>query len=141
MRYRMAILAVAFILLPRHTGGPTDPVARSAFVAEDGLASFYGRAFHGRRTASGIRFDMNAMHAAHPMLPFGTVIRVTNRDNGRFVDVTVVDRGPAPRMRAQGVIVDLSHAAARALDLLRVGKAPVRVNVVSIAPSKDGLGD
>jgi len=57
------------------------------------------------------------------------------------VDVTVVDRGPAPRLRAQGVIVDLSHAAARALGLLSVGKAPVRIDVVSIAPLKDGAAD
>src|SRR6187551_618830 len=66
-----------------------------ALETREGLASFCGREFHGRRTASGTRFDMNAMVAAHPSYPFGTRVRVTNLTNGRSSTVRVVDRGPA----------------------------------------------
>ena len=58
----------------------------------EGLASYYGREFHGKTTASGIRFDMNALVAAHPSYPFGTLLRVTNLANGRSATVRVVDR-------------------------------------------------
>jgi rare lipoprotein A len=78
-----------------------------------GIASWYGRRFHGRRTASGERFDMNSLTAAHRTLPFGTVVRVRSLDNGREVEVRINDRGP----HVAGRIIDLSHAAAKALDL------------------------
>jgi rare lipoprotein A len=78
-----------------------------------GVASWYGGRFHGRRTASGERFDLNALTAAHRTLPFGTVVRVRSLDNGREVDVRINDRGP----HVAGRIIDLSHAAAKALDL------------------------
>ena len=61
----------------------------------DGLATFYGEEFHGKTTASGVRFDMQAMVAAHPTYPFGTLVRVTNLANGRAVQVRIVDRGLA----------------------------------------------
>src|SRR5207237_8488018 len=86
-------------------------------VLGEGLASWYGLAFQGRRTASGERFDMNAFTAAHPSLPFGTRVLVRNPRNDRFVVVRINDRGPF----VPGRIIDLSHAAARALGMLGFG--------------------
>lgn len=86
-----------------------------------GKASWYGPGFHGKRTASGERFDMNELTAAHRTLPFGTLVRVLNPQNGREVVVRINDRGPRIRDR----IIDLSKAAAAAIDLLQVGEAPV----------------
>ena len=86
-----------------------------------GKASWYGPGFHGKRTASGERFDMNDLTAAHRTLPFGTRVRVRNHQNGREVVVRINDRGPWVGNR----IIDLSKAAAAALDLLQAGEAPV----------------
>jgi rare lipoprotein A len=97
----------------------------------EGLASYYGREFHGRLTASGVRFDMNAMTAAHPSYPFGTVLRVTNLANGRSASVRILDRGPAPQVRADGVIIDLSRRAAEVLQFIPQGRARVRVEVLA----------
>ncbi len=97
--------------------GATAPVDEAAAPLGDGVASWYGLPFHGRRTASGERFDMNAFTAAHPHLPFGTRVRVHNPHNGRSVVVRINDRGP----HVGGRIIDLSHAAARALGLLSRG--------------------
>ena len=111
--------------------GNAVPAAETSTAPELGFASYYARSFDGKRTASGVRFDSDAMHAAHPVLPFGTIVQVTNRDNGRAVTVTVVDRGPVKRLRDRGVVIDVSRAAARKLDFVRQGKAPVRLEVVS----------
>lgn len=86
-----------------------------------GMASWYGRGFHGRRTASGERFDQGDLTAAHRTLPFGTRVLVRNLRNGREVMVRINDRGPWARNR----IIDLSKAAAEALDMLQAGEAPV----------------
>jgi rare lipoprotein A len=86
-----------------------------------GKASWYGPGFHGERTASGERFDMNALTAAHRTLPFGTRVRVRNPQNGLEVVVRINDRGPHAKER----IIDLSKAAGAALDLLQVGEAHV----------------
>jgi len=91
-----------------------------------GRASWYGPGFHGKRTASGERFDMNELTAAHRTLPFNTRVRVRNIQNGREVIVRINDRGPQTRDR----VIDLSKAAGAALDLLQAGEAPV----VLIAP-------
>lgn len=90
-----------------------------------GTASWYGRQYHGRRTASGQVFDMHGHTAAHPTLPFGTRLLVTNLRNGRGVVLTVNDRGPF----AKGRIVDVTHHAAAELDFLRRGTARVRVQI------------
>ncbi|OEC47283.1 hypothetical protein A7D27_02065 [Pseudomonas sp. 1D4] len=90
---------------------------------EDGEASYYGARHHGKRTASGERFDQNALTAAHRTLPFGTRVKVTNLNNDRSVVVRINDRGPHVR----GRLIDLSRRAAEALDMLRSGVAPVRV--------------
>lgn len=89
----------------------------------EGTASYYGKAHHGKRTASGERFNQNALTAAHRTLAFGTRVRVTNLDNGRSVVVRINDRGPFGR----GRIIDVSKAAAEQLNMLRSGTAPVRL--------------
>jgi rare lipoprotein A len=94
--------------------------------ASDGKASWYGREQHGHLTASGERFDMYALTAAHRTLRMNTRVRVTHLRNGRQVVVRINDRGPYSR----GRIIDLSYAAARALDMLQAGVAPVRLEVV-----------
>jgi peptidoglycan lytic transglycosylase len=112
---------------------PPRPPAGTRAPADDGpasgLASYYGEDFHGRTTASGVRFDMNAMVAAHPTYPFGTIVRVTNLQNGRSVRVRIVDRGPATRPQTSAVIIDLSRRAAHALGLIRAGHTRVRLDV------------
>jgi rare lipoprotein A len=114
-------------VLPAPSGFEVDelPVEPPAAIAEEpvpppsgrGIGSWYGPRFHGRRTASGERFDMHALTAAHPTLPFGTLVRVENADDGRSIDVRINDRGPHIKQR----VIDLSRAAARALGLLDAG--------------------
>lgn len=89
----------------------------------DGLASWYGADFHGRRTASGARYDMNELTAAHKTLPFGTLLRVVNEQTGKAVLVEVTDRGPFIKRR----VVDLSRAAAK---FLNVSVSPVAVDAI-----------
>ena len=91
-----------------------------------GVASFYGGRFHGRLTASGVRFDSGAMTAAHRSLPFGTRVRVTHLGNGRTVDVRINDRGPY----VGGRIIDLSQGAAGVLGMHGQGVASVKVTVL-----------
>lgn len=92
-----------------------------AAARQVGNASWYGPGFHGKRTASGQRFDQNRLTAAHRRLPLGTRARVTNLVNGRKVDVTINDRGPY----VGGRIIDLSRAAARRLAIGGVGRVKV----------------
>jgi rare lipoprotein A len=94
-----------------------------ASAAEEGLASWYGGKFQGRPTASGEIYDAAQMTAAHKSLPFGTVVRVTNLENGRVVVVRINDRGPF----VAGRIIDLSRAAALALGMAGSGVARVQV--------------
>ncbi|MEW5856844.1 MAG: septal ring lytic transglycosylase RlpA family protein [Cyanobacteriota bacterium] len=91
-----------------------------------GIASWYGPGFHGRRSASGERYNQNALTAAHRSLPFGTNVLVTNLNNGRSVVVRINDRGPFIR----GRVIDLSAAAARVLGVMQSGIAPVQVQVI-----------
>jgi rare lipoprotein A len=109
---------------------PTGAVTK-ILETREGLASYYGKEFHGRLTASGIPFDMNAMVAAHPSYPFGTMLRVTNLANGRSTSVRILDRGPAPRVQADGVIIDVSHRAAEVLEFIPQGRARVRLEVLA----------
>ena len=110
------------------------PITGDAAFRERGLASWYGRKFHGRRTASGEVYDMYAMTVAHPTLPIPSYARIVNPANGRAVVVRVNDRGPFHA----GRIVDLSYAAALKLDLLR-GVAPVEVERLTFADIRAGL--
>jgi rare lipoprotein A len=95
---------------------------------QEGFASFYASTLHGRRTASGERYDPNALVAAHPSYPFGTIVRVTNLTNGRAVEVRIVDRGPNGARR-RGTIIDLSRRAAADLRVIGRGRVRVRVEV------------
>jgi rare lipoprotein A len=90
---------------------------------EEGLASWYGPGFHGRKTASGERFNSRDLTCAHPTLPFGSKLKVINLINGNEVLVTVNDRGPFIRPR----IIDLSFGAAELLDFIREGTTLVRI--------------
>jgi rare lipoprotein A len=112
------------------TGAPAAPAALALPPEPRGLqmgkASWYGEAHHGKMTASGEVFDMHAFTAAHPTLPLGTRVLVTNLANGRAVEVRINDRGPVVRDR----IIDLSYAAARALGAVGDGVFPVRIGVL-----------
>ncbi|MBP2228118.1 rare lipoprotein A [Azospirillum agricola] len=94
-------------------------------LVHEGEASFYGGKFHGRKTASGETMNQNKPTAASRALPLGTKATVTNQDNGKSVDVIVNDRGPY----IDGRVIDLSKSAARKLDMIEDGTAPVRVEV------------
>jgi rare lipoprotein A len=105
---------------------PQGDAGRSSFPRE-GIASWYGTEFEGHPTASGELFNPAQLTAAHPSLPFGTMLRVTNTQNGRQVVVRVNDRGPFVNTR----IIDVSRAAAEALDIISTGTAPVVVELAS----------
>jgi rare lipoprotein A len=104
---------------------------------EVGMASWYGREFHGRPTSNREIYNMNDMTAAHPTLPFGTFVMVTNLVNERTAVVRINDRGPFVR----GRIIDLSYAAARVLGVIGPGTARVRLEVLkgyeSVSPAPD----
>jgi rare lipoprotein A len=95
-----------------------------------GLASFYGPGFQGEETASGEIFDQREMVAAHRSLPLGSVVRVTNLENGRRVVLRVIDRGPYGRNYRKGTIIDVSRGAARRLGFVTDGLVRVRVEVL-----------
>ncbi len=127
---RAVLIASLCILLAacaaRDEGMDFQPATGTAGAGQTGLASWYGKPFHGRQTASGERYDMNKMTAAHRKLPFGTRVRVTNLDNGRSVVVTINDRGPFKR----GRIIDVSRRAAGELGFLKQGLTRVRVETL-----------
>lgn len=120
--------AVAEIADPAATANATATAAESTPLKrlETGIASWYGKQFHGRKTASGERFDMDALTAAHPKLPFGSWVRVRDLVSGRSVDVRINDRGPHIKQR----VIDLSRAAARALGV----SGTYRVELSVLAP-------
>jgi rare lipoprotein A len=106
-------------------------VQADPWYREDGLASYYGKGFHGRKTASGERFSQDEMTAAHRQLPLGMKVMVENPDTGAQVEVKITDRGPyADRQRR---IIDLSNAAADSIGLVEPGVAPVRIVVTDEA--------
>lgn len=95
-----------------------------------GNASWYGGKYHGRKTASGEIFNKNGLTAAHPSLPFGTRVKVTNVANGRSVIVRINDRGPF----ISGRDIDLSYAAAKKIDMVQSGVAEVKVEILKSVP-------
>lgn len=118
----MRLLLIAFtslLLSACASQGQVDPQGYRA----EGKASYYGARHHGNKTASGERFDQNALTAAHRTLPFGSRVQVTNLRNDKTVVVRINDRGPYAKKR----IIDLSQKAAEQLDMLRDGVVPVRV--------------
>ncbi|KLI64055.1 lipoprotein [Aurantiacibacter marinus] len=104
----------------------TPPPAPAATSLGTGVASYYGRRFHGRRTANGERFNMNEMTAAHRTLPFGSRVRVTNTSNGQSVIVRINDRGPFIRGRE----IDVSRAAAEEIGMIRRGHSNVELELL-----------
>ena len=111
-------------------GGTAHPVdvgsISTATAYQLGVASYYGKAFHGRKTANGEIFNMYKLTAAHRVLPLGTRAKVTNLTNGRWVEVKVNDRGPF----VEGRILDLSFAAALELEMVKAGTAKVMIELV-----------
>ncbi|HXP83093.1 MAG TPA: septal ring lytic transglycosylase RlpA family protein [Bryobacteraceae bacterium] len=108
-----------------HLPAPPQPARTGS--TETGVASWYGHPYHGRPTASGEIYDMEKFTAAHRSLPFETWLEVTNLSNGKHVEVRVTDRGPF----VDGRIIDLSHAAAQEIDMVRTGTARVRLKVIA----------
>jgi rare lipoprotein A len=112
-----------------------EPISNHEGFEQEGIASSYGRDFHGRTTSSGEPFDMNAMTAAHKTLPMGVYIRVQHKRNGNEVIVRINDRGPFVRDR----IIDLSEAAAGRLGMLHEGVTPVKITALGYrTSSKEG---
>lgn len=112
--------------------GGAAAVGKAPGSTVTGKASWYGGKFHGRKTASGERFNKNALTAAHRTLPFGTRVRVTNLGNKKSVIVRITDRGPFGRRER---IIDVSEAAAARLGMKRAGVARIRLQVLSRPPS------
>ena len=132
-RVAVAVLLVVLTVSSACTGTrPTTPTP-SRKPIESGIASWYGGEFHGRRTASGERFDTHQLTAAHRTLAFGTVVEVHDLDNDRRVRVRINDRGPFAHRR----IIDLSYAAAEQLGM--VGPGTARVELTVVAPGPDEL--
>jgi peptidoglycan lytic transglycosylase len=103
---------------------------------ETGLASWYGRPYHGRPAADGEIYDMEQMTAAHRTLPFNTWVRVFDLDTSKSVDLRIIDRGPF----VDGRIIDISHAAAREIDMIGPGTARVRIEVIRLPEVVEGAG-
>ena len=118
-----AIFATGCATSPKKIKRPEHIVVIKKF---SGLASWYGRELNGRHTASGERFNMYALTAAHKTLPFGTKLRVTNLDAQKSVIVKVNDRGPFVKKR----VLDLSYAAAKKIDLIAKGSGKVLIEVL-----------
>ncbi len=110
------------------TGCAGLSVKDDSIWTQHGVASWYGRDFHGKPTASGERYNMYKVSAAHKTLPLGTKARVTNLDNGRSVVVIINDRGPFVGTR----IIDMSYGAAKKLAMVDEGLANVRIDVISM---------
>jgi len=125
------LLAVLVGIASAQTASPVDHVRHASTVRhhhwyEFGIASWYGKFFQGRTTASGEPYNQNAMTCAQRNLPLGSLLRVTNLRNNRSVVVRVNDRGPVPQDR----VIDLSRAAAERLGFSHKGLAPVKIELI-----------
>ena len=149
-RYSMKVDSAPIILIPDHepsiiipkhepyrlanmrpytiNGTDYQPVLSGKGFVQTGIASWYGQKFHGHLTSNGEVFDMYEFTAAHTTLPLPSYVRVTNTDNGKQLIVRVNDRGPFHSNR----IIDLSFAAAKELDYLTTGTAPVKIEVIHV---------
>ena len=124
LRHIMTAFTLAWATLCH--GQSATSAANAKLKVVDGKATYYGNRWHGRKTASGERHDKDSLVCAHRTLPFGTRVRVTNLKNGKSVVVRVNDRGPY----VKGIVIDLSTAAARAIDMLSAGIVPAHLEVV-----------
>jgi rare lipoprotein A len=140
--HSLAVLVTAVLLLTAISGCHRKHVAvqlptgtsATGTLAEDehmGIASWYGDPYHGRRTSNGEIYNKYAMTAAHRTLPFDTVVKVNNLENGRNVSVRINDRGPFVKDR----IIDLSYAAAKEIEMIGPGSARVRLDVIHAEPN------
>ncbi len=121
------------LIVGGHASALESPTSEQGIPTEQGLASWYGVKFEGRPTASGETFDMGRLSAAHKALPFGTLAKVTNLENGLFTIVRINDRGPF----VPGRIIDLSRAAAEEIGMLGKGVAMVKIEVVVPAVQRE----
>lgn len=128
LRWSLAVMALAVPLVATTDAAiGSRPDSDDVAFVEHGEASWYGPRFHGRKTASGVRFDQNKLTAAHRNLPLGSEVTVTNLENGQSVQVEINDRGPY----IDGRIIDLSKAAARQLGMIHDGVVPVKVEATT----------
>jgi rare lipoprotein A len=111
--------------------GPRTHNKRTLFSVTEGKASFYSDQFHGHKTANGETFNMDKLTAAHPSLPFGTRVRVTNLRNGKDVIVRINDRGPF----VKGRIIDLSAGAAKEIGIIKSGTVQVKLEALGSGKS------
>jgi rare lipoprotein A len=128
------VVVLGCVLVAMASCGVRRPVeiekrAAAAPAVQTGMASWYGPGFHGQETSSGEIYDQHQLTAAHRTLPLGTRVEVTNLANRRSIEVRINDRGPFFGDR----VIDLSYAAARALDLIGPGTAPVQIQVLGAA--------
>ena len=132
---RASVIVPILLVAACNTTASNDPLTTGSISQSDidagpaiqrGTASWYGPGFHGRKTASGERFNSSDMTAAHRSLPFGTKLKVVNEDNGRSVVVRVNDRGPFAHRR----IIDLAKGPAQALGLTSDGTAYVSLHII-----------
>ena len=151
LSFTRTVQADARLLMPASTApAPTAASATPASLAQQpapkvekvewkdrihGIASWYGGVFNGRKTASGEKFDMYAMTACHPSLPFGSLVKVVNRSNKRSVVVKITDRGDLGK---EGRVIDLSYGAAKKLAMTHNGLAKVDLQVLSLGKNQDG---
>jgi rare lipoprotein A len=117
---------------PPSASGP--PVAVG--YTETGIASWYGHPYHGRPAADGEIYDMEKLTAAHRTLPFNTWVRVFDLDTSKSIDLRIIDRGPF----VDGRIIDISHAAAREINMIGPGVAHVRIEVIRLPEVQEGVG-
>jgi rare lipoprotein A len=132
----LVLVSLPLIIYSCQRTGKPETVPASGYV-EVGEASWYGPGFHGQLTSSREIFNMEDLTAAHPTLPFGTMVQVTNLENSRAVTVRINDRGPFVKNR----IIDLSYAAARMLGLIGPGTAQVRLEVIGFKSSDLETGE
>src|ERR1044072_522555 len=124
----MGLSACAHKKTARVVAPPSPRAGASPLYVETGKASWYGHPYHGRVAANGEVYDMEKLTAAHRTLPFDTWVHVVNISNQKTVDVRITDRGPFVDVR----IIDLSHAAARQIELIGPGVAEVRLEILSM---------
>ena len=119
-------MILSVLLLTACGGSGPGTHAASNRLSQTGIASWYGPGFHGKLTADGTIYDQHTLTAAHKTLPLGSRVRVKNLMNGKSVRVLINDRGPF----VEGRVIDLSYRAARELDMIGPGTAPVRIDVL-----------
>ncbi len=137
-RFTFAFAARLGLVASLLTGCATTSQSYHAGETQHGLASWYGSEQQGHLTADGERFDMHQLTAAHRGLPFGTIVRVTNRANGASVEVRINDRGP---FDDDDRIIDVSSAAADVLRMKRAGIVPVEIEVIRLgSPGRANQG-